>query len=54
VPHPLRFSKGGNLERLRDEMFSESAFLFQGPVDLFGRVLRKLGCREPGKQHKES
>jgi hypothetical protein len=27
VPHPLRFSKGGNLERLRDEMFSVSAFL---------------------------
>jgi hypothetical protein len=26
VPHPLRFSKGGNLERLRDEMFSVAEF----------------------------
>lgn len=25
VPHPLRFSKGGNLERLRHETFSVSA-----------------------------
>jgi hypothetical protein len=28
LPHPLRFSKGGNLERLRHEMFSVSIFNF--------------------------
>ena len=29
VPHPLRFSKGGNLERLRDEISSVSIFDFK-------------------------
>src|SRR3954462_11500212 len=38
VPHPLRFSKGGNLKCLR---FFSSAFLIQGLVNL----LRKGGTR---------
>ena len=29
VPHPLRFSKGGNLKCLRDEMCSVQHFLFK-------------------------
>jgi hypothetical protein len=41
VPHPLRFSKGGNLERLRDEMFSVSAFLISRSRNLCANIIGK-------------
>jgi hypothetical protein len=42
VPHPLRFSKGGNLERLRDEMFSVSAFSISRSRNLCANIIAKL------------
>jgi hypothetical protein len=42
VPHPLRFSKGGNLERLRDEMFSVSEFSISRSRNLCANIIAKL------------
>jgi len=53
LPHPLRFSKGGHLERLRNEIFSvpassTSCFLISAPI-----VILNLSRCYPPFEHRE-